>query len=197
MSLCDVSTCPQTTDTPEKLRSIRLFTIGHSNRTFEEVLALLKEFKILALADIRRFPGSRTFPHFNRETLRTSLEACGIEYAWFENLGGFRHSKKNEASLNVGLETPGFRSYADHMLTAEFRKAVQELLSLATRLPTAIMCAERFYWKCHRRILCDFLVAHDVSVVHVIEPDTVKPHSLTPGAIIREDASVIYPSPAL
>jgi len=83
------------------------------------------------------------------------------------------------------------------MLTAEFRQAVKELLSLAARLPTAVMCAERFYWKCHRRILSDFLVAHDVSVTHIIEPNTVKPHSLTPGAVIRNDGSVIYPSPAL
>jgi len=97
----------------------------------------------------------------------------------------------------VGLETPGFRSYADYMLTPQFHTAVQELLSLAARLPTAIMCAERFFWKCHRRILCDFLVAHDVSVIHIIEPNTAKPHSLTAGATIRDDGSVIYPSPAL
>jgi len=177
--------------------TLPLYTIGHSNLSFKELLALLKECEIRALADIRRFPGSRTFPHFNRDILRTSLEAQGIEYAWFENLGGFRHSRKNEASPNPGLESPGFRSYADHMLTAEFRQAVKELLSLAARLPTAVMCAERFYWKCHRRILSDFLVAHDVSVTHIIEPNTVKPHSLTPGAVIRNDGSVIYPSPAL
>jgi uncharacterized protein (DUF488 family) len=125
------------------------------------------------------------------------LEAQGIEYAWFENLGGFRRSRKNESSQNVGLETPGFRSYADYMLTAEFHKAVQDLLSLTAHLPTAVMCAERFYWKCHRRILCDFLAAHDVSVQHIIEPGRLKPHDLTPGAIRRDDGSVIYPSPAL
>jgi uncharacterized protein (DUF488 family) len=177
--------------------TLHIFTVGHSNRSFEEFLALLKEHEIGALADIRRFPGSRKHPHFNRDVLRSSLEAQGIEYAWFENLGGFRHSGKNATSLNTGLETPGFRSYADYMLTGEFREAVQELLSLATRLPTAVMCAEKFYWKCHRRILCDFLVAQGVSIMHIIEPHSVKPHTLTPGAVVRNDGSVIYPSPAL
>jgi uncharacterized protein (DUF488 family) len=195
MSLRDVPSRPLKTDTPERPRGIRIFTIGHSNRSFEEFLALLKEFEIRALADIRRFPGSRAFPHFNRDTLDPLLKAQGIEYAWFENLGGFRHSERNEKSLNTGLESLGFRSYADYMMTDEFRKAVQELLSLAARLSTAIMCAERFYWKCHRRILSDFLVAHGVSVIHIIETATVKPHTLTPGAVIREDGSILYPSP--
>ena len=195
MSLRDVPSRLLKTDTPERPRGIRIFTIGHSNRSFKEFLELLREFEIRALADIRRFPGSRTFPHFNRDTLDPLLKTQGIEYAWFENLGGFRHSKKDETSPNMGLESPGFRSYADYMMTAEFREAVQELLSLATRFATAIMCAERFYWKCHRRILSDFLVAHGVSVLHIIETDTVKPHSLTPGAVIREDDSILYPSP--
>jgi len=95
------------------------------------------------------------------------------------------------------LRSLGFRSYADYMMTAEFREAVQELLSLATRFATAIMCAERFYWKCHRRILSDSLVAHGVSVLRIIETDTVKPHSLTPDAVIRQDGSILYPSPRL
>jgi uncharacterized protein (DUF488 family) len=142
---------------PEK--SLKVFTVGHSNRSFEEFLLLLKEFEIWVVADIRRYPSSRKFPHFNREELLKLLSKQNIRYIWLEALGGRRHAGKNEKSPNAGLESPGFRNYADHMATDDFRSAVKELLSIAATSRTAVMCAEKVYWKCHRRFLSDYLTA--------------------------------------
>ncbi|MHC4622028.1 MAG: DUF488 domain-containing protein, partial [Planctomycetota bacterium] len=142
--------------------SLNLFTIGHSNLSWEDFLSLLREFSINTIVDIRRYPSSRKFPHFNREVLHTLLDAEGIGYAWFEALGGRRHTAPNKTSPNTGLKSIGFRNYADYMATNEFRTAVQELLSTAASSRTAVMCAEKFYWKCHRRLLCDYLAAHKV-----------------------------------
>jgi uncharacterized protein (DUF488 family) len=176
-------------------RLFEIFTIGHSNRSLDGFLGLLAEYRIGAIADVRRFPTSRKFPYFNQEALARVLNAHGIDYVWFESLGGFRHSAKKTESPNMGLESLGFRNYADHMLTAEFRSAVQELLSLAGRVPTALMCAERFYWKCHRRILSDFLNAQGAAVTHLLEEGSRRPHALTPGAVVRDDGTVTYPPP--
>lgn len=148
------------------------------------------------LADVRRYPSSRKFPHFNRDVLRELLEAEGIHYAWFEALGGRRHTGKNENSPNTGLQSPGFRNYADYMMTDEFNAAVQEVLSFAGRQSTVVMCAERFFWKCHRRLLSDFLVTQGAEVGHILEPGNLRPHKLTPGALITEGGQVIYPEPS-
>lgn len=171
----------------------RLFTIGHSNRSFEEFLFLLNEYKIQAIADIRRYPSSRKFPHFNQKLMRELLAAEKIRYVWFETLGGYRQAKNNTASLNTGLKSQGFRNYADHMLTAEFQAAVAQLLGLSIRSPTAVMCAEKFFWKCHRRLLCDFLTAQGVAVEHIFDQRNLQPHKLMPGTVITKENSVIYP----
>jgi len=129
------------------------------------------------------------------------LAAEDIEYLWLEALGGRRQSGKNDKSavrvadksLNIGLKSPGFRNYADHMATDEFSLAVKELLSAAAKARTAVMCAEKFYWKCHRRLLADYLVAQGVEVVHIVGPGKASSHKLTPGAIITAEAGVIYP----
>ncbi|MBA7598162.1 hypothetical protein ES703_05172 [subsurface metagenome] len=178
-------------DGSEKM--LRVFTIGHSNLSFEQFVPLLKEFGVCLVADIRRYPSSRKFPHFNRQVLCTLLAAENIEYLWLEALGGRRQSGKNDKALNIGLKSPGFRNYADHMATDEFSMAVKELLSAAARARTAVMCAERFYWKCHRRLLADYLVAQGVEVVHIVGPGKASSHKLTPGAIITAEAGVIYP----
>lgn len=178
-------------DGSEKM--LRVFTIGHSNLSFERFVPLLKEFEICLVADIRRYPSSRKFPHFNRQVLCKLLAAENIEYLWLEALGGRRQSGKNDKSLNIGLKSPGFRNYADHMATDEFSLAVQELLSVAARARTAVMCAEKFYWKCHRRLLADYLVAQGVEVVHIVGPGKASSHKLTSGAIITAEAGVIYP----
>ncbi len=172
---------------------VQLFTIGHSNRSFEDFLSLLKGFKVCEIIDIRRYPSSRKFPHFNREVLRMLLESKDIRYMWLEALGGRRHIKKDDKSPNAGLKSLGFRNYADHMATDEFRTAVQKLLSTAATTRTAVMCAEKFYWKCHRRLLGDYLVAQGVEVVHIVGPGKFSGHKLTPYAVVTE-GGVIYPS---
>lgn len=175
-------------------KQTRLFTIGHSNRSFEDFRHLLKEFHIRAIADVRRFPSSRKFPHFNQLNLRELLHAEDITYVWFEALGGLRHTSKNEKSPNTGLKSLAFRNYADYMMTDEFQNAALKLLSLARDDQTAIMCAERFFWKCHRRLLSDFLFAHGVKVDHILEAGNLRPHKLSIGAVItKEGGGVIYP----
>ncbi len=183
---------------------VQLFTIGHSNRSFQDFLSLLREFGVRVIADIRRYPGSHKFPHFNREILRKLLDAQGIRYVWLEVLGGRRHTGKNDKSPPIvsasrkrssgGLKSLGFRNYADHMTADEFRTAVQELITIAEISPTAVMCAEKFYWKCHRRLLSDYLTAQGAEVKHIVESGKLQPHKLSPGAVIAADAMVIYPS---
>ena len=171
----------------------RLFTIGHSNQSFEEFRSLLEEFQIRVIADVRRFPSSRKFPHFNGGTLRERLDAEGIQYVWFEILGGLRHTGKNEKTPNVGLKSPAFRNYADHMMREDFQDGIQELLAITANERSAIMCAERFFWKCHRRLLSDFLIVHGVAVEHILGPGNIRSHKLTTGAIITEEGQLVYP----
>lgn len=182
-------------------KTLQLYTIGHSNLSFEVFVSLLKEFGIDLVADIRRYPSSRKFPHFNRPALRERLASEGIDYQWLEALGGRRHSSKsawgslagNEKPPNIGLKSPGFRNYADYMTTEGFRSAVQTLLSAASKSRTAIMCAEKLYWKCHRRILSDYLVSQGIEVVHIIGPGASSSHKLSHYAVATQ-TGVIYPA---
>src|SRR5579864_3380126 len=126
----------------------RLFTIGHSNQPLDHLLALLAQHGIATLVDIRRFPSSRKFPQFNQNKLASAFQKAGIEYHWLEALGGRRGKKKGD-SPNLGLENEGFRYYADYMQTQEFRAGIDNLLEIADRKKTAIMCAEAVFWRCH------------------------------------------------
>jgi uncharacterized protein (DUF488 family) len=171
--------------------TLRIFTIGHSNLLFEQFVSLLKEFDIRLVADIRHYPSSRMFPHFNRAALCEQLAAENIDYLWLEALGGRRHTPAGERSLNAGLRSPGFRSYADYMATEQFRNGVRELLS-AARARTAFMCAEKLFWKCHRRLLSDYLTAQGVQVIHILDQGESSTHALTPDAVATE-TGVIYP----
>lgn len=171
----------------------RIFTIGHSNLSFERFVSLLKEHEIGLVADIRRYPSSRKFPHFNRPVLSELLAAENINYLWLESLGGRRHTEKDIKSVNVGLKSSGFRSYADYMATDEFRRAVGDLLSAAEQSRTAVMCAEKLYWKCHRRLLSDYLTAQHIKVIHILDPDKTLEHKLTEVAVVTK-TGVIYPS---
>jgi uncharacterized protein (DUF488 family) len=174
-------------------KTLRFFTVGHSNLPFEQFASLLKEHEIRLLADIRHYPSSRKFPHFNRQTLSELLAAQNIDYLWFESLGGRRHTGKDIKSVNVGLRSIAFRSYADYMATDEFHQAVQELLSAAAQSRTAVMCAEKLYWRCHRRLLSDYLVSRGIEVIHIIEPGRTSIHKLAPYAVVTE-SGVIYPA---
>jgi uncharacterized protein (DUF488 family) len=171
---------------------ITIYTIGHSTRLWPDFVSLLNRNRIFLIADVRRYPHSQKFPQFNREELEANLVAEGIGYMWIEALGGWRHSGLGSDSPNKGLMSVGLRNYADHMLTEEFQGAVQQLLEAAAQRSTSILCAERLYWKCHRRLLCDYLVSQSVKVVHIEDESKVSPHRLTPGAVLAPDG-VTYP----
>ena len=158
-----------------------LYTIGHSTRSLDELVEALQTHSIQTLVDIRAFPMSRRLPQFNRESLEASLPAAGIRYAWMRELGGYR-KKIREESPHIGLRNASFRNYADYMLTSEFRTAMAELVALAEGSRTAYMCAERVYFRCHRMLVSDWLVAHGHEVMHVEGTGPLKPHHLTAEA---------------
>ena len=167
-----------------------LYTIGHSTRTIEDLIGALRAHQIQTLVDIRAFPMSRRLPQFNRESLEQTLPAAGIRYVWMKALGGYR-KKSLEESPNIGLRNQSFRNYADYMLTPEFDRAMSELLVLAESSRTAYMCAERLYFRCHRMLVSDWLVAHGHEVLHIDAEDPVKSHTLTAeGRLV--DGRLIY-----
>jgi len=168
----------------------RLYTVGHSTRPLEELIETLQAHSIQTLVDIRAFPMSRRLPHFNRESLEKSLPAAGIRYVWIKSLGGYR-KKIREESPNIGLRNASFRNYADYMLTAEFEQAMEELIASAEDSRTAYMCAERVYFRCHRMLVSDWLVAHGHEVMHIDGTGPLKPHRLTAEARMVE-GKLIY-----
>ena len=154
-----------------------LFTIGHSTRPLQEFLEALQAHSIQSLVDIRSLPMSRRLPHFNRESLEKALPEFRIQYIWMKELGG-RRKKSLPESPNVALRNDSFRNYADYMLTPEFGRAVSELIRIAEHSPTAYMCAERVYFRCHRMLVSDWLVAHGHDVLHIDDEKPAKPHKL-------------------
>jgi uncharacterized protein (DUF488 family) len=155
-----------------------VYTIGHSTRTLDELIAALEAHSIATLVDIRSFPMSRRLPHFNRESLELELPKRGIAYVWMKELGG-RRKKIRDDSPNTGLRSDSFRNYADYMLTPEFAQAITCLLVLAEQNNTAIMCAERVYFQCHRMLVSDYLTAHGHTVLHIDDDKhPPRPHKL-------------------
>jgi uncharacterized protein (DUF488 family) len=167
-----------------------LYTIGHSTRGLDELIQALQAHSIQALVDIRSFPMSRRLPHFNRESLEKTLPEAGIRYVWLKPLGG-RRGEIRDDSPNVTLRSPSFRNYADYMLAPEFESGITEVISLAARSPTAYMCAERLYFRCHRMLVSDWLVAHGHEVLHIDGAGPSKPHKLTAEARLV-DGRLIY-----
>lgn len=167
-----------------------LYTIGHSTRTLDELVEALRAHQIQTLVDIRAFPMSRRLPQFNRDSLAQTLPAAGIRYVWMKELGGYR-KKTLDDSPNIALRNQSFRNYADYMLTPEFELAMAELIALAEKSPTAYMCAERLYFRCHRMLVSDWLVAHGHEVLHIDGTGPVKPHQLMAEARIA-DGRLIY-----
>jgi uncharacterized protein (DUF488 family) len=165
-----------------------LFTIGHSTRSLDELVALLRENGVERLADIRRYPGSRRYPHFSRDALSQSLPEHGIEYVHVPELGGRR--KPLPDSPNKAWRNEQFRAYADHMGTDEFRTAVDGLLASPKR--TCVMCAEAVPWRCHRNVLADDLTRRGIEVVHILGAHSIQRHVLNPHARIEGDR-VVYP----
>jgi uncharacterized protein (DUF488 family) len=174
-------------------KKMTLFTIGHSTHSLERFLGLLALHGIEALADIRRFPGSRKFPQFNQDDLASAMQKAEIEYHWLEGLGGRRGKLRDGSpSVNLGLHNAAFRNYADHMRTEKFEEGVALLLEIVSRKCTALMCAEGLFWRCHRRLVSDCLVANGMTVQHIMPTGELRPHTLMPGAVI-DGGKVIYP----
>lgn len=171
-----------------------LFTIGHSTHPMDEFLALLAMHGIENLADIRRFPGSRRFPQFNKDNLALALPKAGIEYLWLEALGGRRSKESGGQSQNLGLRNESFRNYADYMLTDRIRQGVDQLREIASGKPMAFMCSESVFWRCHRRLVSDYLLVHGSTVQHIMPNGELRPHSLTESARF-EAGKLIYPLP--
>lgn len=158
-------------------------------------MALLRQVEVTLLVDVRSIPRSRTTPQFNGDTLPDSLSAEGIGYEHLRALGGRRHHRKGAPpSLNPYWQVAAFRNYADYAETAEFRAGLDALSTLARDNRCAIMCAEAVWWRCHRRIIADYLLAGGVRVEHIMGPNQVVPATLTPGAQVTPSGVIRYPA---
>lgn len=162
-----------------------IFTVGHSTRSGEEFVEILKAHGVQVLVDVRSFPGSRRYPQFNRAALSDLLAQAGIEYRHEPRLGGRRAPRKD--SHNTAWRNAQFRGYADHMETEVFRKGVEELLELAREERVAVMCAEAVWWRCHRSLLADYLKATGHTVLHIIDAKKSEEHPFTSAARIVDD----------
>ena len=172
------------------------YTVGHSNRTAEEFVALLRQVRTSMLLDVRAFPSSRANPQFNGDVLAASMEEAGLRYRHMPALGGRRHRARGEAASPNGFwQHPAFRNYADYALTPAFRAGLEELLGLARTQTCTIMCAEAVWWRCHRRIITDYLLVAGIPVAHILATGKVVPAGLTPGARPGADGTIRYPAP--
>jgi len=170
------------------------FTIGHSNRTLEAFIGLLREADIALVADIRTIPKSRTNPQFDKNTLPGALAAVAISYEHMAALGGLRgRSRGISPTVNAFWTNESFHNYADYALTAQFQAGLQHLLDRGRKRHCTIMCSEAVWWRCHRRIVADYLIASGETVFHILAEGRLEPAHLTPGAVIQPDGAVIYP----
>jgi uncharacterized protein (DUF488 family) len=169
-----------------------ILTIGHSTRPLDEFIAILKSHDVTLLVDVRTIPRSRHNPQFNLDILPAALAEAGIGYLHLKGLGGLRHGAKD--SPNTGWRTPGFRGYADYMLTEEFTDQLGRLLEVAVMEQVAVMCAEAVPWRCHRSLIADALTVRGFPVEHIMGPGRRQPHRLTPFARV-EGVRITYPAP--
>lgn len=174
-------------------KPLEILTVGHSTHPAQEFVSLLRNAEIGALADVRRYPGSRRNPQFGAEALRATLGRAGIRYELFgEELGGRRRPTGETA--NAAWRVDQFRGYADHMASGEFEAGLDRLELLAREAPTAVMCAEADWHRCHRRLLADALLARVHAVTHLLADGSLVPHALTDFAVL-EDGRLSYPAP--
>jgi uncharacterized protein (DUF488 family) len=167
----------------------RLHTVGHGTLTAEAFASLLDSAHVGRVADVRSFPGSRHNPQFGREEMERWVPEAGIDYVWIRELGGRRRSVG--ASKHVALRNDAFRAYADYMATPEFLDGVEQLLLVAERDPTAVMCSESVWWRCHRRLLADYLVlVRGIAVEHLMHDGRLFPHAPTAGVRVADDELV-------
>jgi len=168
---------------------VTIWTVGHSTRSSNEFTQLLLDHDIEALVDVRSFPGSRRYPHFNRTHLAEQLHSNDVEYFHLPSLGGRR--KPRADSQNTAWQNASFRAYADHMETEEFEQGIRELLRIGSLKRTAIMCAEAVWWSCHRSLISDYLKSNEVEVLHLVNSNRIEPHPYTAAARIV-DAKLSY-----
>jgi uncharacterized protein (DUF488 family) len=170
-----------------------IYTIGHSTRTVAELVVLLRQAGVDRLVDVRSVPRSRTNPQFNTDSLPEALAGTGIQYRHIRALGGLRHRPKDAPpSPNTLWRSDPFRNYADYAMSEPFRAGLAELRALAEDHVCAIMCAEAVWWRCHRRIVADYLLAVAVPVAHIMGPGKIEPARLTPGALPQPDGTIRY-----
>ena len=168
-----------------------IYTIGHSTRSLEELIALLQTFSIEMLVDVRTYPGSRRYPHFNKVNLSKELPVKNILYLHIPGLGGRR--KSSPQSKNTAWKNDAFRSYADYMETDEFKRGIDELEKTGTRYRTAFMCSEALWWRCHRSMIADYLKAGGWKVLHILNNKKAEEHPYTAVAKIV-DGNLSYTS---
>jgi uncharacterized protein (DUF488 family) len=168
-----------------------LYTIGHSTRSLEELLHLLRASQIACLADVRTFPRSRHVPQFNRDALQAGLLSAALRYVHLPRLGGLRKSQSGE-SPNAGWRSAGFRAFADYMQTEEFARGLDELWDLAGQGRTAIMCAEALYRRCHRALIADAFTVRGGTVSHILADLRIEAHRMPPFAVVLK-GRITYP----
>ena len=159
---------------------LSIWTVGHSTLSLEEFIDRLKSFRVELLADVRSFPGSRRYPHFNKDRLSSALADAGIRYEHLRELGGRRRPRPD--SLNMTWRNESFRGYADYMETREFRDGVARLLGLVRQRRVAIMCSEAVWWRCHRSMISDYLKVDGIEVVHIMGEGKSESHPFTSAA---------------
>jgi len=178
--------------------SLPFFTIGHSNRTLEAFVDLLKAPRVECIVDVRKMPMSRTNPQFNRDGFPDALAAFRISYDHVATLGGLRGKARSLPSdVNAFWENRSFHNYADYALTEPFHEGLDRLIAEGRERRCAIMCSEAVWWRCHRRLIADNLIARGEAVFHIMERDRIEAARLTSGAVVRSDKTVVYPCPVV
>jgi uncharacterized protein (DUF488 family) len=177
------------------MRNRAFFTIGHSNRSYEDFAELLTSAAVSLVADIRKMPKSRANPQFNGKTLSDALSAIGIAYEHVPALGGLRaRARTLPPDVNGFWTNKSFHNYADYALSAEFVAGLQYLRALGHERRCAIMCSEAVWWRCHRRIVADHLIARGEAVFHIMAPSRLERAHLTAGAVVQPGQTVVYPA---
>lgn len=175
-------------------RQLRVYTIGHSNRSLDVLIEMIRSARVDVVVDIRSFPRSRTNPQFNVDTLPEALAAHQIGYEHWTGLGGRRPVQKHVApDTNRFWQNRSFHNFADYALSEEFQEALEALIELARTRQPAMMCSEAVWWRCHRRIIADHLLARGIEVLHIMEIGKTTPATMTPGAAVMPEGRVVYP----
>lgn len=174
--------------------NLPFFTIGHSTRSIEELVELLQAAEVNLVADVRTVPKSRTNPQFNKTALPDALAQYQIGYEHIAALGGLRGKSRDHSELNGFWQNQSFRNYADYALSAEFRAGLDYLIASGRSRHCAVMCSEAVWWRCHRRIIADYLIACGEMVFHLMGRDRIEPARISNGAVVRSDRTIVYPA---